>query len=144
MSVFDPQGDGTEAAQNTPTPDGAGLTQPWQTVCYASANLGRKTDGVGLVTTLDTVTEQGSIVVTVGTGPWSADVYASEGAAPADLAGWGDPIASKSGAAGDSFQVTLGAKTLTLLVVFQQIGTADDCRAAFPYRGRIDSLTFTS
>ncbi len=145
MSVFDPDGDGDEA-ENVPVWSDGALAQPWQTVfCYKSADLGSKTSGIGLVTTLDTMTDHGTLAVTVGTGPWQADVYAKDGPAPSDLAGWGTAITSESGDAGDSFQVSLDRSALNLLVVFQQIGVGDDCRSSdLPYRGRIDSLTFTN
>ena len=103
---FDPQGDTLEEnqAQVGNVIDGDDATT-WSSERYRDpVDLAGK-DGVGLALTLDATREVDGLDVAAIEGGWSAQVYVGSGPAPADLAGWGEPVASVS-------QVASGPSTM--------------------------------
>jgi eukaryotic-like serine/threonine-protein kinase len=148
MTVYDPDGDGSETADNAPEFDADGaLTKPWQTHCYKTADIAHK-DEIGLVLNLS-APSTGTLSALIDTGPWTASVYAVDVAAPlADegLAAWGPPIITETGAADERLEVPVENLALNLLLVFTQIGEGgDSCtNPSFTYRARITQLTFTA
>ena len=97
---FDPEGgDGEHPDEVKLAIDGIPNTT-WQTETYTAGpdlSLSGKS-GVGLIVeAAEPVTGQ-TLTVGTTTGGWSADVYAADSGPPDDLAGWGDPVGSISGA----------------------------------------------
>jgi eukaryotic-like serine/threonine-protein kinase len=73
----------------------------WQTETYTNGpdvELSAGKPGVGLIVETAQPVEAQSITVGTTQGGWDADVYAAASGPPADLAGWGEPIGSTTGA----------------------------------------------
>jgi serine/threonine protein kinase len=103
----------------------------WQTETYSggpdlSASTGKA--GVGLIVQTDQAVEADSISVGTTQGGWSADIYASDSGPPQDLAGWGDPIGTVSGAGdqGEQIDLTPTAPARYYLIWFTQLSQYDD------------------
>ena len=99
---FDPKGRDREEneAQARLAVDGDPPT-PWATDRYRSRPFGGLKPGVGLVLELGGAVELELLQVRSTTTGWSAAVYVSE--RPADeLEGWGTPVATRSGIAGNA------------------------------------------
>jgi serine/threonine-protein kinase len=148
LFVYDPDGDGSETDENSPQTDQSGaLTAPWQTFCYKTPDIANK-DEIGLIINLS-APAKGTLSALIDTGPWTAAVYAVNGAAPLaseGVAAWGPPIDTRSGAAKERWDVPVEATALNLLLVFTQIGDGgDSCtNPNLTYRARITDLTFTA
>ena len=125
----------------TPPHSPTASSRPGRRLCYSTADIPKKV-GIGLVTQLSTV-GSGTISGQVATGPWQLDVFGVDGLPPATLDGWGEPIASRSGEAGDTFEADVAGK-LYVLTMFRSIGEDTGCPSGLSYRGRIDTLTFVS
>jgi serine/threonine-protein kinase len=97
---FDPPpGDGSEDPADAATvidnnPVGVG----WSTDHYATSDWGGLKDGVGIYVQASKPVKATAMQVRTGTPGWNANVYATESSPPLDLAGWGDGIASVTGA----------------------------------------------
>ncbi|MDQ6695958.1 MAG: protein kinase [Actinomycetota bacterium] len=64
----------------------------WQTEQYNNPGFGGLKPGVGLVVSLAKTAELRQVIVTSPTTGWAAQVYATEGNTPTQLAGWDKPI----------------------------------------------------
>jgi serine/threonine-protein kinase len=93
---FDPQGSGGEHDPELPLLLDDDPESAWTTEEYRSRDLGGLKDGVGVILTLAEVTELNQLRVDSPTQGWAASVYVA-GAPAADLAGWGDPVATEEG-----------------------------------------------
>lgn len=148
FTLYDPQGDGTESRTN-PIDEEQGLLQsPWRTVCYSSADFGRK-ETIGLIADLTGVAPSGTLVVTFDDMAWTAEVYLANGTPPdpkAGLASWGTPVESDSGAAvGAKWTVPITQPANHILVALREVGVSDGCDSSQNiYRGQINQLTFTA
>jgi serine/threonine-protein kinase len=140
ISSFDP--DGSDAEENEAEAARAIDGDPdtaWNTVCYESAYFGGKR-GIGLVVGFTTPTT-GVLDVDVASGPWIVHVYGTDGAAPADLEAWGDPIAQDFGNAPETMSVDLGSRAVQhVLVLMKQGAESDACSEANPNRGSIAEI----
>jgi len=93
--AFDPSpGNGQENnADVGKTIDGDPSTV-WQTEGYNSRSFGRLKSGVGIALTLDKTAALDKLSIESDTNDWSVEVYVSD-TTHADLAGWGQAVASK-------------------------------------------------
>jgi serine/threonine-protein kinase len=93
---FDPSpGDGRETGHQALAVDGNPTGSAWETEHYDTEDFGGIKDGVGLIVGVAgepvTATEMEIRAATAG---WDAEIYATDGELPDDLAGWGTPIGS--------------------------------------------------
>ena len=92
---FDPQGNnGTEQEDLVPNAVDGDPATAWRSERYRNPDAMAGKDGVGLVLTLDDVSDIGQVDVRAPEGGWSAQIYVVQGDPPTDLAGWGEPLAS--------------------------------------------------
>ncbi|HVM03577.1 MAG TPA: protein kinase [Acidimicrobiales bacterium] len=99
---FDPEGrDGEENEPRAPLAADGNPATAWSTDRYNTRQFGGLKPGVGLVLQLASPTGLGRLAVTSATSDWAASVYVAD--QPADqLAGWGEPVTSRSGIPGDA------------------------------------------
>jgi serine/threonine-protein kinase len=93
---FDPSpGDGRETGHQALAVDGNPTGSAWETEHYDTEDFGGIKDGVGHIVGVAgepvTATEMEIRAATAG---WDAEIYATDGELPDDLAGWGTPIGS--------------------------------------------------
>ena len=125
---FDPEGgDGEHPDEVKLAIDGIPNTT-WQTETYTAGpdlSLSGKS-GVGLIVeAAEPVTGQ-TLTVGTTTGGWSADVYAADSGPPDDLAGWGDPVGSISGAeAQQLIDLNVPSPARYYLIWFTKLAEAD-------------------
>ena len=125
---FDPEGgDGEHPDEVKLAIDGIPNTT-WQTETYTAGpdlSLSGKS-GVGLIVeAAEPVTGQ-TLTVGTTTGGWSADVYAAASGPPDDLAGWGDPVGSISGAeAQQLIDLNVPSPARYYLIWFTKLAEAD-------------------
>jgi serine/threonine-protein kinase len=125
---FDPEGgDGEHPDEVKLAIDGIPNTT-WQTETYTAGpdlSLSGKS-GVGLIVeAAEPVTGQ-TLTVGTTTGGWSADVYAADSGPPDDLAGWGDPVGSISGAeAQQLIDLDVPSPARYYLIWFTKLAEAD-------------------
>jgi hypothetical protein len=140
ISSFDP--DGSDAEENEAEAARAVDGDPdtsWNTVCYESPYFGGKR-GVGLVVGFDSPTT-GVLDIDVASGPWIVHVYGTDGAAPADLEAWGDPIEQDFGNEPETMSVDLGSRSVQhVLVLMKQGAESEACSEANPNRGSIAEI----
>ena len=144
ISSFDPDGSDSEEneAEASRAIDGDPDTS-WNTVCYESPYFGGKR-GIGLVVGFDTATT-GVLDIDVASGPWIVHVYGTDGAAPAELEAWGDPIAQDFGNEPTTMSVDLGSRAVQhVLVLMKQGSESDACSEDNPNRGSIAEISLGS
>jgi serine/threonine-protein kinase len=96
-SAFDPAGDDkTEHPDKVGNLVDADPATYWQTQTYLD-NLPRTKPGVGFVLALEEATELSSLQIQARQTGWKAEVYLTEAAPPATLAGWGSPVTTVAG-----------------------------------------------
>jgi eukaryotic-like serine/threonine-protein kinase len=143
LHAFDPGGDGQEndAMAAAAVADGDPATN-WQTECYADRYFGKA--GVGLVVDLSAPTA-GTLTFDVTTAPFQVFVYGSgDTAAPATLAGWGQPIGAKVvGTEASTVEVAVGTPVRHILIWFVEGGNATSCSPDHPHRAVVGEVAFT-
>ncbi|MCB0957917.1 MAG: bifunctional DedA family/phosphatase PAP2 family protein [Acidimicrobiales bacterium] len=98
-AAFDPPpGDGTEHDDQAAFAIDDDPTTAWTSESYRDPVTIAGKGGVGLVLTLDATGRVDGIDVQSAEGGWDASVYATTGDRPADLAGWGEPLAATTSA----------------------------------------------
>jgi serine/threonine-protein kinase len=125
---FDPEGgDGEHPDEVKLAIDGIPNTT-WQTETYTAGpdlSLSGKS-GVGLIVEAAEPVIGQTLTVGTTTGGWSADVYATDSGPPGDLAGWGDPVGSVSGAeAQDLIELDVASPSRYYLIWFTKLAEAD-------------------
>ncbi|MFP5378133.1 MAG: protein kinase domain-containing protein [Acidimicrobiia bacterium] len=99
---FDPEGpDGEENERRAPLAADGNPATEWRSNRYNSRPFGGLKRGVGLVFELAAPADLALLEVTSATSGWAASVYVGDAPAP-DLAGWGEPVATRSGIDGDA------------------------------------------
>jgi serine/threonine-protein kinase len=115
---FDPEGGGG-ASENEQLAadaiDGQAATS-WRTETYNTRAFGNLKQGVGLVLDLGRAHDLERLAVASPTVGWAASIYVATGA-PADLAGWGQPVDHVDGIRGD-LAVDLGGATGTSILIW--------------------------
>lgn len=143
VATFDPDGDGEENDDQVAAVIDGDPATGWSTVCYSSEYLGGK-GGVGVVATFDS-SASGSLDIDIASAPWIVEVYASiDDTAPADIAAWGESIASANSLTAKSLTVPLLTPARHVLVLMRQLGQSDSCSSDNPYRGTLTELRFTA
>jgi serine/threonine-protein kinase len=105
---FDPQGDnGTEHEDQVINALDQNPDTAWRSEKYGDPEAMAGKDGVGLILTLDGAQDIGQVDVRTPEGGWSAQIFVTDGDAPQDLAGWGEPRASVEGAEAGLTRFTL-------------------------------------
>ncbi|MGQ0520480.1 MAG: protein kinase domain-containing protein [Actinomycetota bacterium] len=120
---FDPLGrDGEEnEARARLAADGDPGTS-WSTDRYNTRSFGGLKPGVGLVLELADAAGLGRLRVRSATSGWAAAVYVADGPA-AQLEGWGEPVATRSGIAGDTAFDLRGTRGAAVLLWITDPGT---------------------
>jgi hypothetical protein len=101
---FDPPPGGGDGKENNGSLDKLTDGDPattWTTEGYSTRNFGNLKDGVGVVLQLAAPVQGGQLTVTSPTQGWSAAVYVA-GNEPADLGGFGEPVATAADIAGSA------------------------------------------
>ena len=118
-STFDPPpGDGREHPDEVPLAIDGDDTTAWTSETYKDPKAMAGKDGVGLVLSLEEAASLGQVDLQTAEGGWSAQVYAVDGDVPADLAGWGAPLASVQGADAGLTRLTLDPVTADQVMVW--------------------------
>jgi len=123
-TAFDPEGTGTPGendAEAANVLDGDPATS-WSTEGYDVRTFGTKR-GVGIIITLDAVAPLDTVTGTSPTPDWAGEVYVADGSAPT-LEGWGTPVASAQGIAGDHTFDVDGAEGSHVLLWITDLGAA--------------------
>ena len=99
---FDPDGDGVEHSEEVGLATDGSPATVWPTETYGLASIeeatGGEKSGVGLILDADDEVEGTSLVIDTTESDWEGEIYAAASGPPDDLAGWGEPVASFSGA----------------------------------------------
>ena len=99
---FDPQGrDGEENEPRARLATDGDPATSWSTDRYNTRAFGGLKPGVGLVLELSESADLGRLQVRSATSDWSASVFVADEPS-AQLSGWGEPVATRAGIAGDA------------------------------------------
>jgi tRNA A-37 threonylcarbamoyl transferase component Bud32 len=99
---FDPEGrDGEENEPRAPLATDGNPATAWSTDRYNTREFGGLKPGVGLVLQLASAADLARLAVSSDTSDWAASVYVADQPA-AQLAGWGEPVTSRSGISGNA------------------------------------------
>lgn len=142
VATFDPDGDNQENDGEVARAIDGDPSTSWATVCYESKFMGAKR-GVGLVVSLDTLTQQ-SLAVDVTSAPYQLRFFGSaDEFAPTDLDQWGPELGEKAFAnePGTVTSPQPPAPIRHVLVLLNEIGADDTCTTTNPYRGRLGEIT---
>ena len=134
-SSFDPFGDNhTERPELVPLAVDGNTNTVWQTEHYRDPDLAKGKGGVGLILRLTGPHRLQHVTVQSPDGGWAASLYAVDGTAPTDLAGWGQPIAQVSGVAPGTTSLSASrtptSTATTVLVWFTQLPATGVLRVA--------------
>jgi serine/threonine-protein kinase len=122
---FDPPpGGGEEGDSGLPALVDADPGTAWESEGYRSRSFGSLKEGVGVVTTLAERSRIETLEVDAATLGWSASVYVAD-EVPADLAGWGEPVAQAQGIDGGTSFDLGGAEGTHVLLWFTDLGEAN-------------------
>ena len=98
---FDPQGrDGEENEARASLANDGDAATSWTTDRYNTRAFGGLKEGVGLVLELGETSDLGRLNVRSGTSGWAASIYVADDPAN-QLAGWGEPVATRANISGD-------------------------------------------
>jgi hypothetical protein len=129
-TAFDPTGDRHENDDAADLVRDGDPATSWQTEGYDQRDITLLKDGVGLVLTLDQARTLDHLEVDSPTNDWKVRVYVADAPA-ADLAGWGDPVATTEGLPAGTNDIDLdGAKGSAVLVWIVDRGDAKGRAAA--------------
>lgn len=119
---FDPEGD--DAGENDQLAgaaiDGRADTS-WRTETYTSRAFGNLKSGVGLVVDLGQATRLEKLAIASPTVDWSVTAYVADGD-PAQLSGWGTPVASASGLGPSTTLDLKGTRGTSILLWITDLG----------------------
>jgi hypothetical protein len=122
-STFDPAGDGEENPRELPALADNNPATSWSTDRYSNRKFGNLKPGLGLVIQPQGGREITSVEVRTESGGWSAQLHRADSPA-ADLAGWGDPIATLTSAGTSGILELAGPTVGPVLVWFTDLGDA--------------------
>jgi hypothetical protein len=122
-STFDPEGDGEENPRELPALADNNPATSWSTDRYSNRAFGNLKPGLGLVIQPQGGREITSVEVRTESGGWSAQLHRADSPA-ADLAGWGDPIATLTSAGTSGILELAGPTVGPVLVWFTDLGDA--------------------
>ncbi|MET0727261.1 MAG: protein kinase [Acidimicrobiales bacterium] len=129
-TAFDPSGDGHENDERADNVRDGDPATSWRTEGYNDRDITRLKDGVGIVLELDNPADIDRLEVLSPTNDWRALIFSAESPA-ADLAGWGEPVATTEGLAAGANTIELdGASGAAVLVWVVDRGDAEGRAAA--------------
>jgi serine/threonine protein kinase len=138
LSLYDPDGDGTEQDTNVTLADDGNPATAWTTVCYADRFLGGKS-GLGLVADLGAV-HSGTITAQIASAPYQVRILsAPDGEIPPTVAGWTAVDKKTANATGTVTVSVTNARYVAVL--FNEIGQDRSCTRN-RFRGRISEMSF--
>ena len=138
LTLYDPDGDGTEQPDRVSLADDGNPETAWTTVCYGDRFLGGKS-GIGLVADLG-APQSGTITADIVSAPYQVEVFTATGAIPPTLdSGW-TSVATAADAAGGTVTATVdGAQYVAVL--FHELGRDSTCTRN-RFRGAIGEIAF--
>ncbi len=146
---FDPQGDSAEGADTVGLAiDGNPTGTAWDTEHYDTDDFSVKTGpdpGVGIYVKTSSPATPSEMEVRTPTPGWDAEVYAAApGGAPTDLAGWGQPVGTISGAsAQQEIPLDVSRRSQYFLLWFTRVSPAQNTSAG-PYQIEISDIRLLS
>ncbi len=138
---YDPNGnDGEENEALVPLLLDSNPQTNWTTTCYSNQYFGSK-EFVGLIVQFSAATT-GTLNIFMGNAPWKIDVYTALDAAPPQLEGWGQRVATANNVKrrGANFAITQPAQFV--LIALREIGKSGFCSGSNPYQGLLSGVTF--
>jgi serine/threonine protein kinase len=144
IKSYDPNGDdGLENEAMIPALTDNNPDTSWTTVCYGNQYFGSKA-GVGILVQLSGI-GLGTLATTFGTGPWSAEVFASTSeTVPTSLDGWGLRVANASSLTAGAATFEVASPARNVLLVLREAGRSSTCSNNNPFKGSLSDLSFTS
>ena len=119
LTLYDPDGDGTEQSDDVSRADDGDPATAWATVCYGDRFLGGKS-GLGLVADLGEP-HSGTITAEIASAPYQVEVLAAVDAIPPTLAGGWTSVSTAAGTeAGTPTASVNGARYVAVL--FHELG----------------------
>ncbi len=138
---YDPNGDdGEENEALVPLLLDSNPQTNWSTTCYFNQYFGSK-EFVGIIIQLSAPTT-GTLNVYLGNAPWKMDVYTALDSAPAQLAGWGQRIATDNNVKLRKANFVLTQPAQFVLIALREIGKSEMCSGSNPYQGLLSGVTF--
>jgi serine/threonine-protein kinase len=134
---FDPAGDGAENDAGADQAIDGDPANGWVTEGYDNP-IARLKPGVGIVLNLEGPAALDQLQVVSGNTAWAAEVYVVDGAPPADLAGWGEPVATGSDLGADASFDLGGTEGSSVLLWLTDLGPQGDDGK---FRGRVGEVT---
>jgi hypothetical protein len=129
-TAFDPEGDGHENDDRADAIRDGDPTTSWRTEGYNDRDITRLKSGVGIVLSLGTAREIDRLEMDSPTNDWRVAVYVADAPA-ADLAGWGEPVATSAGIPAGTSTIDLdGARGSAVLIWILDRGDASGRAAA--------------
>ena len=123
---FDPDGDSEEHGDEVKAAIDGIPNTTWSTETYDS-DISAVKPGVGLIVETAEPVEAQSISIGTTQGGWDAAIYAADSGPPTDLAGWGQPIGSTTGADDqEPIALTPDGPANYYLIWFTKLASADD------------------
>lgn len=140
LTLFDPDGDGTERSDQVDLARDDNQSTAWTTVCYADRFLGGKS-GLGLIADLGQA-RSGTLSASIGSAPYHVKVLAApDGPIPASVAAWGSPIGDKADQKAGTITAQVTASRY-VAVIFVELGSDPLCRNN-RFRGKLSEIHFT-
>ena len=119
---FDPPpGDGSETNSSLGKLTDGDPAMAWTTEGYSRRDFGNLKEGVGIILRFASPIEGGRLTATSPTQGWAAAVYVADREA-ADLAGFGEPVATQAAIAGDATFDLAGAEGGVVLLWLTDLG----------------------
>lgn len=137
LTLYDPDGDGTEQADDAGLADDGNPATAWTTVCYADRFLGGKT-GLGLVADLGEA-RSGTITADIASAPYQVEVLTAVDSIPPAVAGWTSVATAADSKAGTVTAQVDGARYVAVL--FHELGANTTCTRN-RFRGGISEISF--
>ena len=138
LTLYDPDGDGTEQSDDVGRADDGNPATAWASVCYADRFLGGKT-GLGLVADLGAASS-GTITADIASAPYQVEVLTAVDAIPPALGdGWTQVTTASDSSAGTVSADVDGARYVAVL--FHELGSDPTC-SRNRFRGSIGDIAF--
>jgi serine/threonine-protein kinase len=138
LTLYDPDGDGTEQSDRVGQADDGNPATAWTTVCYSDRFLGGKT-GLGLVADLGAASS-GTITADIASAPYQVEVLTAVDAIPPALGdGWTQVTTAADSSAGTVSADVDGARYVAVL--FHELGSDPTC-SRNRFRGSIGDIAF--
>jgi len=138
LTLYDPDGDGTEQDTKVPLAIDGNPATAWTSVCYGDKFLGGK-GGLGLVADLGEA-RNGTITAQIDSAPYQVEVLTAADAIPPTLdSGWTSVTTAHDTAAGTVSANVGGARFVA--VVFHELGPDTTC-SRNRFRGKISEISF--